>query len=486
MKRNPYPVITALLTFCLLLCVSRLAAGTTGKIVGTLVDGSTKEPLIGADVLLVGTSIGSSTDENGNYMIINVPPGIYSVRASMIGYKTLITEHVKLSVDMTTTLNAELESTVIEAGEVVTVVAERALVQKDMTSSLSSVSADEIEDLPVQSIEDVLELQAGVVRTGGQIHIRGGRSSEIAYWVDGVSTTDVFNGSSGVTVENSAIQELQVVSGTFNAEYGNAMSGVVNMVTKDGGDEYHGYVRGYVGNYYSAHNDIFLGIDKADIARITDIQVNLDGPIIKNKLGFLINYRNEQGNNGPQAGYRRFMPYDYNSNFNPTDPVTGNRIFFYSGDNQKVNMQWSQNTKVWGKLTYRLSNIKFAAQANWDIGNSRGYNHQLKYRPDGRSTGYYDNRYYMFQVNAPIGKSAFAEASASFTDNYYTSYLYEDPEDLRYLPPDYSYNGDSGFITGGNDLGYNQNILQNFTFKLDFNWQINKIHSVKTGYLYNK
>ncbi|MBN2029634.1 carboxypeptidase-like regulatory domain-containing protein, partial [bacterium] len=164
MKRNRYPVIAVLLVLCLLSGASWLAAGTTGKIVGTVIDHSTNEPLVGANVLLVGTSMGSATDVNGNYMIINVPPGIYSVKVSMIGYNTLITEHVKLSIDMTTTINAKLESTVLETGEVVTIVAKRPLIQRDMTSSLSSVSADEIEDLPVQSMEDILELQAGVVR----------------------------------------------------------------------------------------------------------------------------------------------------------------------------------------------------------------------------------------------------------------------------------------------------------------------------------
>ena len=112
----------------------------------------------------------------------------------------------------------------------VVITADRPLVQKDLTSTSVTVSSEDIRLMPVENVDQVINLQAGVV--GG--HFRGGRSDEVLYLVDGVSVTDPFNNSRGITVENSSIRQMEVISGAFNAEYGQAMSGVVNIVTQEG------------------------------------------------------------------------------------------------------------------------------------------------------------------------------------------------------------------------------------------------------------
>ena len=140
---------------------------------------------------------------------------------------------VRIQVDLTTTINAELSESVIGMNEVV-VQAERPMIQTDVTYSQANISSEEVEMLPVEEFEDVIALQAGVVSSNGEIHVRGGRGGEIAYMVDGITVTDPFNSGISVEIENNAIQELQFISGTFNAEYGQAMSGIVNIVTKDG------------------------------------------------------------------------------------------------------------------------------------------------------------------------------------------------------------------------------------------------------------
>ena len=210
---------------------SGLFAGTTGKISGHVYDSETREPLPGVNVLVEGTNRGDASDLEGDFSVINLPPGKYTLIVSMMGYTRTRVENVDVNIDMTTAQDIYLKPEIIE-GEEVTVVAERPLVRRDMTSALSSVGSDEIENLPVQEVRDVLELQAGIVRSGNALHIRGGRSGEVAYWVDGVATTDVYSGNMGINVENFAIEELQVVSGTFNAEYGQAMSGIINIITK--------------------------------------------------------------------------------------------------------------------------------------------------------------------------------------------------------------------------------------------------------------
>ena len=113
-----------------------LFAGTTGKIAGNVKDIETGEPLPGCNVQIVNTNMGAATDGNGEYFIINVPPGQYTVRTSMIGYKTVNTTNVQVMVDLTTRLNFSMEQTVLDIGEEITVVAERPLVQKDITSKI--------------------------------------------------------------------------------------------------------------------------------------------------------------------------------------------------------------------------------------------------------------------------------------------------------------------------------------------------------------
>jgi hypothetical protein len=203
-----------------------LLGGVTGKITGKITDKETGDPLYGSNIMLDETSLGCAADAEGYYTIINVPPGTYNLHATMMGYQTLIVKNVRVNIDQTTSIDLSLPQTVLESAESVTIVADRPLVRKDMTSSLASVSNSDINALPVQTINDVLELQAGITKSGSSgedLHIRGGRSGEIAFWVDGVAVTDVYNGDMGVVVENSSIQELQVISGTFNAEYIRAM-----------------------------------------------------------------------------------------------------------------------------------------------------------------------------------------------------------------------------------------------------------------------
>lgn len=196
----------------------QVQAGTTGKIAGQVTDKQTGDPLVGVNILVEGTDLGASTDMKGRYIILNVPPGTYTVRAIMIGYAEVRTTGVRVTSDLTATVNISMNQAAI-AGEEVVIVADRPMVRKDITTTTASVTSSELEAMPVEEFEQVMEMQAGVVTdAGGAMHIRGGRSNEVQYLVDGVSVTDPFNSSMAVEVENNAIEELQVVTGTFNAE----------------------------------------------------------------------------------------------------------------------------------------------------------------------------------------------------------------------------------------------------------------------------
>ena len=131
-------------------------AATTGKISGKVIDAETGDPLIGANVVIEGTDLGASTDQDGYYHIINIPVGTYSVRAGYIGYQSVRKTEVEVLIGLTSTVNFELKATAIESGEVVEVVAERPIVRKDVTSGRSIISSDEISKMPVETVSGVL------------------------------------------------------------------------------------------------------------------------------------------------------------------------------------------------------------------------------------------------------------------------------------------------------------------------------------------
>ena len=221
-----------LITLLSLLFIIQLSAGTTGKISGTVTDNESHEPLIGVNVILLETSLGAATNADGFYLINNIPPGTYTVRFSAIGYQKKQVSNVKIAADFTTEINISLSSASIEL-ETVTIQAEAPLVRKDLTSSHTIVDNTQIAALPVESVDQILTLQAGITKdAGGAIHIRGGRSNEIEFNVNGVTAINPFDFGRTVKISTNAIQELSVVSGTFNAEYGNALSGIIKYCHK--------------------------------------------------------------------------------------------------------------------------------------------------------------------------------------------------------------------------------------------------------------
>lgn len=283
-------IFTQILLSILMISNQIIFAGTTGRLAGRVVD-DTGEPLPFVNVVIMGTTLGAATDIDGYYSIINVPPGTYEVKASAIGYNSVTYQDVKISIDLTTTIDFQLSEASVELGEEVVVIATKPLVKMDLTASTSIVGDDVISQLPVAEIQDVLKLQAGVVISGGNIHIRGGRSNQVAYQIDGVPVTDVYDGSSVINVNQNSVQELQVISGAFNAEYGQAQSGVVNLVTKDGSNDFNANIQMYSGDYVSDKTDVFTNVDDLNPVGIRNIEGSLSGPILQDELFFYLNGR---------------------------------------------------------------------------------------------------------------------------------------------------------------------------------------------------
>ena len=295
--------------YIIILFFTTLFSQTTGKLSGSVSD-EDKNSLYGVNVLIQDTYYGAASDEDGLFYIINVPPGSYTVRFDIIGYKSIEVQDVSISVNKTTRLDVNLEETAVQ-GEVVFVKASKLSTKKDQSGTIKNISEKQIEILPIKDVSSIVSMQAGVVDG----HFRGGRDTEVTYLVDGVRTDDTFSrNAQTVYLEPSVLKDLEVITGTFNAEYGRAMSGVVNQVTKDGGSEFESSFSSRYENYFTGNSHIFPGIDNLDINLNQDYSMQFSGPIVEDKLTFFLNYR-YQNNLGHLNGYDYFNSGDY-SNFN--------------------------------------------------------------------------------------------------------------------------------------------------------------------------
>ncbi len=210
-----------------------LKAGTTGKIAGKVTDAENGQPLPGVNVIIEGTSMGAATNADGSYAILNVPPGNYNIRFSMVGYEKTIVTGVRVEIDLTSIVNAQLSTSAVTVGEVV-VTARHPVVIKDVSNSVINIQTQNIETLPVQTLAEVLYLQAGIEQGSSGIIVRGGSSNQTVYMVDGFRLNDERSNIPYAAVSLASAKDIQVQTGGFNAEYGNVRSGIVNVITKDG------------------------------------------------------------------------------------------------------------------------------------------------------------------------------------------------------------------------------------------------------------
>ena len=494
--------LSKILFVFLLFTSSIVFSGTTGKIVGRVVDAETGEGLIGANVLILGTSMGAATDLDGFYQIINIPPGTYDLKFSVMGYNSLTISSVKVRVDLTTSIDAELNVGEITVDDVV-IVAERPLVEFDRTSTASYIDAEAIGDLPVQNVSEIIQIQAGVVSgSNGDLHFRGGRAREVSYIIDGVPVSNPFSqsGGSNVRVENSMISELQVISGTFNAEYGSAQSGIVNIVTKRPSDNFSAQVQYFAGDYYTNKTDVFIGGDQFNPLNEKDLQVTLSGPIISEKLGFFVTgrastddgYLNAEQRYNEMDGwkinaYRQWFTQKYSSQSSGFGriPIPDS---LRTGDNAIVPMGTNKAYSFTGKLAfYPVSSMAFVYQMFGAAGESQSYSTSWTYAPDGRNTNYSNSMSHFLSFRHNPANNIFYNIRFSYQYNFSESYLYEDPiiadyyGDTGYMPIGAS-DSQTGFVQGDNQWGRGNTTREQILVNGDFNWQLGKHNFIKFGF----
>jgi hypothetical protein len=468
-----------LLTLCLLV-IPAVAQASTGKIAGRVTDARTGEPLIGVNVVIVGTTTGAATDENGYYVILTVRPGTHSLRASYLGYASQLVHDVRVRIDMTTEIDFSLVEESFE-GEEVVVVADRPLVQRDLTNTATSISSQEIAALPVESFSDIVNLQAGVVDG----HFRGGRRGEVSYMVDGVAINDVFDHSFAYQVENNAIEEVQIITGTFNAEYGNAQSGIVNIVTRDGGSRYEGTLSAYTGDYLTTSRDVFSRLDHFTGTRAQEVQGTLSGPVpaLGNWLTFFTSGR-LVANDGHLYGRRVVEPLSQDVENGQTITLDGRTVFVPSfGDSAYVSMNRGEQVTGQMKLTANTRSHRLSISGLVQKDEGKNYDHLFRYNPDGIPTVYGKSHSFLGTYSYLIGSRSYISAKASYYQNDVREYVFEDPLDPRYPRDDalQALGGNFAFYRGGTRMRHFHRSTETSTGRLDFVSQVTQRHQIKTG-----
>tara|TARA_Y100001970_G_scaffold82116_1_gene103952 strand:+ start:31615 stop:34458 length:2844 start_codon:yes stop_codon:yes gene_type:complete len=506
-KISPITFITIVL-----IAVSFLSAGNTGKISGKVVDQETGDPLVGVNVIIKGLGQGASTDIQGEFFLIGVPPGKYNLEFSYIGYASLTVKELLVRVDLTSNLDVTMQIEAIE-GDEIEVVSDRLMVQKDITFTRRLATEEDFLNVPgMESSADVFRMQAGTITDiqpvrlnldNGQqlqvrdeslknIHVRGGRGGEILYMVDGMPVTHpLYGGRSVLDLNVSDVSQVEILSGAFSAEYGQAQSGVVNITTKTGGDDLSGNIE------FKTDNNLPL----IDNSYNTDyVSFTLGGPIplLGSKFNFftsgnlnrtdtwLDNGRKRKELNWSNLGIQERQDNNVNLNmklnYNISDQI--NVIFSYN-DAYK---QWSNFNWMWHQAPDNMA--EFNRQTN-------RYNLRLNHFVSKKTFYNLNIGYMTVKYNASIDGVSKPDDWWVFRDGDCEEY----PDSVDCNDPDGFYNNDSlgdtlysnitnptvdqvtGFYnTSGREDIWRDDFTKTLTLKFDITSQYNKYNMFKTGF----
>lgn len=455
-------------------------AGTTGKIAGSVTDAANGRPLPGVNVLVEGTTLGASTDLNGHYYILNVPAGVYTLRAEMIGYSPVRQTDVQVNIDLTSAVNFALTETVLEVAEVITVVAERPLVRMDVTSSSKITTAADIMEMPVEEVDDILETQAAVTTDiYGDTHMRGGRKEEVAYMVDGILVKNPYSGQmDNLNINSGAIEEMVAVSGTFNAEYGNAMSGIVNIVTKAGGQKLSGRLSAYTGDHVSDHTDVFPDIDDIEPFNDYNLQGNLGGPapLLGDRLTFFLSGQYDD-TDGYLYGYKKYSQKSLRDENENILPDTTRPDFM-----ERVPMKPNTRKNFSGKLTCRLSDaVKLTYGYLWYRREYKTYDHRWKYLPESTYNRRRQSDRHSLALTHTLSPSTFYSLRFSYMFQQYRFFLWESDTDDWYRTVEArDYQSQNFWKNSILSWWFKQN-THTWTGNFDLTSQVTEVHQMKAG-----
>ncbi|OGC43406.1 hypothetical protein A2Y85_07710 [candidate division WOR-3 bacterium RBG_13_43_14] len=444
-------------------------AATVGKITGQVLDAETSKPLTGVDVYIALLGIGGATDDEGYYFILNIPPGEYDVQASMIGYRPELKQEVQVTADRTTYVNFSLPGTIIEIDNPIIVIAKKPVIEIDMTSKEVMVTRRELDIMPVEKPIEAISFQGGVTTdAAGNLHVRGGRAGELAYYIDGVEISNALLGSSPF-VNKNIVSEMSFLSGTFNAEYGNVMSGVLNIVTPEGGSRTSSSIE-YTS--FSLNPSVYRKADWIDST--SDAHRDSSGNSLYRSQDIL-------------SSHDLYFLGEVNASLAGPLPFDNNTRYYIAGHylNQESYLPfgYALTRSVNGKLSHRFSpNLKLFADIEYITGENQNYSHVYKYLHENYLVNYNNDLRSIIGFNHALTNSFFYNFRTGMIENNIETKAPGLEEDTIIEP---TYDNYSEFYISGYPVYRQTANTKKYVIKADFNFQASRIHNFKFGFEYN-
>jgi len=463
--------ILLLFLVCFLIVTQNLTAGTQGKLFGTIIDKSNDEMLVGANIYLEGTSLGAASDEEGKYIIINITPGTYNIVVEYVGYRTLKFNEVKIASDLSTILDIQLTTNTIESDETITIIADRPLIRPDVTSKLAIIDGEDIVSMPVSNFNDVVASQAGITTDAqGKLHFRGGRTNEVTFLIDGQPVENPLDNSFSGMINNYAISELQIISGTFNAEYGRAMSGIINIVTNEGSEKIEAKVE------YTSPT-----VNKSPYRKANAL-VKDANPIYDNNESRL-SYKEPDGLDIIEPVF----PYEGNFSGFLSGPLPAKLgSFFISGEYNNENgwlpFGYSFDRSIFSKIAIPIAINKLSISVQLSDEQNQHYNHKYKYLPESYGHWEITSNRYSLKYNHIFSSNSYMIFNTSYIDHKSLFRV----GDLNYNDYELPRSSNLEFVVSGNNQAYTDLKSTTINIKADYVYQYGQNHEFKTGFEINK
>ncbi len=491
---------------------------TKGIIKGRIIDAKINEGLPSVNVKIKGTYYGAASDMDGNYTITNINPGSYTIEFALLGYTTVQRTDVRVTEGAVLVIDQKMDETVLSIGQEVVIVGEKSLFNPEQTSTLRSIRSEDLKATLVENVKDVVTQQVGVVQTDNEIHIRGGRTNENAYLLDGVSIQDPLAGTGfGLQLSADAVEEVQVITGGFNAEYGQATSGIVNVTTKDGADKYSGslgYRRDHLGisetifrNFNTdAYDGSLSGPEPITTAVLPALGLSIPGSVtffgnFSGNISDGYTRRVEIIKDGKPTGTFRSITADQ----------LNSSIFGGTRFAPRIDNSWF----ALGKLTWRISPImrltysynhsvsinqnSQSLQTNLEyVEANPGYQFEFQNILNDANTYTHDNQFHSIGWTHTLSNQLFYELKLS---HYFTHLRadangkdytqYREPKDIATFPISYYNTGDSsiiGVIAGdglwdfGNAFTWHDHYVSENSIKFDLTYHFSESSKLKTGF----
>jgi len=383
---RPWNVLSLIALSTLSPVAASAAAGDapkTGTVSGTLT-GAAGAPLPYASVLVLGETAGSASNPDGTYTL-HLPPGPHTLKFAYIGYETA-EQPVTVTAGATVVLHTALREAEAPVLETITVLGRRERIRREDSSSRHTLTRDDLASLPVDGLQEAVALKAGVVESGGKLHFRGGRDTEVQYRIDGIPVNDPLLGR-GVAPATVSVAESEILTGGFDAEYGNAQSGIVDITTREGGDRFAGSVT-YMTDDFGGPDRTYDNTDR--------LGVGFGGPLFSPSLRYFVSGQGAWTDTYLKTSERRpthtLLDLIRFRDRQDNDLQVQGKLTWLASPDGRLSLEWLRNRRSWDEYDHRFSREGWRSIVadTLDTGEIRTEYGDLSPFPQGPGSVYYD------------------------------------------------------------------------------------------------